>query len=156
MSNAQETLIKAYRILASLPGADGKPFGDLALLAIMWPYVVILDDGTVIPQSLASELERPPKELLQSRRVIVVASRTHVAPLLDALGEQYVEVSKSPPTLLWYPSDKYERRVVDFAECADRVWSGLDCDDKNYALLALVSMEIMKKEIELARRRRES
>jgi len=148
MSNVQETLIKAYRELASVPGADGKPLGDLALLAMVWPYVAILSDGAVVPESLAEALGRPPKELLQGRRVVVVVPRTYIAPLLDALGEQYIEVSKSPPALLWYPSEKYEKHIVEFAQCAEDVWSGLDCDNENYYILALASMEIMKKEVE--------
>jgi len=156
MSSAQDTLIKAYRELASVPGSDGRPLGDLALLAIVWPYVAILNDGSIVPESLADELGHPPKELLQGHRVVVVVPRTYIAPLLEALGERYVEVSKSPPALLWYPSEKYEKHIVSFAECAEDVWSGLDCENENYAILALTSMEIMKKEVERAKKSRKS
>jgi len=154
MSSAQEALIKAYRELASIPGAGNKPLGDLALLALAWPYVVVLSDGSVLPESLAEELGQPPKDLLRGHRVAVVVPRAYIAPLLEALGETYVEVSKSPPALVWYPSQKYEKHVVEFVECAEQVWSGLDCDNEDYAILATISMSIMRQELERAKKLR--
>jgi len=99
MSSVQERLFRGYRELASLPRADGRSLGDLALLAL-WSYVVITSDGKMIPSDLAEALGPPPEELTQSRRTVVVTARSYLAPLLDALGERYVEVLQWSPSLL--------------------------------------------------------
>jgi len=156
MSSA-EKLIKAYRELASLPKSDGKPFGDLALLAIVWPYAIVTGDGKIIPEDLVEIVKvPPPRELVQGRHMAVITARTYIAPLLDALGEKYIEVSRSPPSLLWYPSEKYEQHVIKFAECAEAVMSGDECNDVDYAILAMISVKIMEAEVKRAKKLRSS
>jgi len=152
MSNAQERLIKVYREIAAIPKSDGKPFGDLALLALVWPYAVITGDGKVIPEDVAEFVkELPPKELIQGRRMAVITPRVHLAYLLDALGETYIEVSRSPPALLWYPSEKYLPHVVKFAECVDSIMLEQECDNYDYAALAAISLKILEEEVKRAK-----
>jgi len=149
MSSA-DAVVRAYRELAQLPGAGGRPLGDLALIALAWPYVVVRG-GSAVPEWLAEAAGGLPAELARGGSTAVIVVRTHIAPLLDALGEQYEAVSRQPPALLWYPSERYERLVTEFAECAERLFE--ECDP-NYQVAYIISLRIMASELARAERLR--
>jgi len=112
---------------------------------------VVVRGGSATPEWVAEAAGGLPAELARSGRTAVIVARTHIAPLLDALGERYEVVSRQPPALLWYPSGRYERLVAEFAECAERLFDGCD---PNYQVAYIISLRIMAAELARAERLR--